>query len=203
MALISNGTTILDAGAVASGLGASLSVIKKLTASSSANLSFVQGSAGVDFQSHKEILFIFTNIHVSNDNTHFGFNASIDAGSNYNVAKTSGVIDCYHGEDGSGATVEFNGTASLAQATGIQRLTNDQGNANDENVSGYLHIYEASSSTFAKQFIASSSRMSHNDYAAHQMYGGYLNSASDVDAIQFSMSAGTIDSGTITMYGIA
>ena len=203
MALISNGTTILDAGAVTSGLGTSLSVIKKLTASSSANLSFIQGSGGVDFQSHKEILFIFTNIHVSDDNVAFGFNASIDAGSNYNVAKTSGGIDCYHGENGSGATVEFRGNASLAQATGIQRLTNDQGNANDEDVSGYLHIYEASSATFAKQYIASSSRMSHNDYSAHQMYGGYLNSASDIDAIQFITSAGTIDAGTITMYGIS
>ena len=41
MGLISNGTTIFDAGSMAAGLGASMTFIKKLTASSSANLAFV------------------------------------------------------------------------------------------------------------------------------------------------------------------
>ena len=47
MGLISNATTIFDAGAMASGFGGSMVFIKKLTASSSANLSFVHGASGV------------------------------------------------------------------------------------------------------------------------------------------------------------
>jgi flavodoxin len=36
------------------------------------------------------------------------------------------------------------------------------------------------------------------------MYGsGYGNTTSAVDAIQFKMSAGNIDAGTITLYGIS
>ncbi len=47
MGLISAASTIFDAGAMAAGFGGGMTFIKKLTASSSANLSFVDGSSGV------------------------------------------------------------------------------------------------------------------------------------------------------------
>ena len=48
MGLISNGTTIFDGGVIDSGVTkGSLTFIKKLTASSSANLTFVDGSSNV------------------------------------------------------------------------------------------------------------------------------------------------------------
>ena len=50
MAFISNGTTMLDAGAFSVSLG-SIVHIKTLTASSSANLSFVHGTSSVVFDS--------------------------------------------------------------------------------------------------------------------------------------------------------
>jgi hypothetical protein len=43
MGLISNGSTIFDNGSMASGFGGNMVFIKKLTASSSATLSFVDG----------------------------------------------------------------------------------------------------------------------------------------------------------------
>ena len=46
MGLISNGTTVFDAGAMSAG-GGSMTFIKKLTASHSATLSFVNGASGV------------------------------------------------------------------------------------------------------------------------------------------------------------
>jgi hypothetical protein len=33
--------------------------------------------------------------------------------------------------------------------------------------------------------------------------GGYFNTTSAIDAVQFSMTSGNIDAGTILMYGIA
>ena len=47
MGLISNGTSIFDAGSMAAGVGSSMVFIKKLTASSSGTLSFVDGSSDV------------------------------------------------------------------------------------------------------------------------------------------------------------
>ena len=60
MGLISNATTIFDAGALDSGIAkGAMTFIKKLTASSSATLSFVHGSSGVVLDStYKEYVFI-------------------------------------------------------------------------------------------------------------------------------------------------
>ena len=45
MGLISNGSTIFDAGSMASGFGGAMTFIKKLTSSSSATLDFLNGSS--------------------------------------------------------------------------------------------------------------------------------------------------------------
>ena len=77
MGLISNGTTIFDAGTMS--LGGSMVFMKKLTASSSATLSFVHGSGGVNFSTYKEYMFTFKNIHAESAVNSFNFNGSIDA----------------------------------------------------------------------------------------------------------------------------
>jgi len=63
MGLISNGSTIFDAGSMSAGFGGSMTLIKKLTASSSSTLSFVDGASSVVFDgTYKEYLFIITYI---------------------------------------------------------------------------------------------------------------------------------------------
>ena len=71
MGLISNGTTVFDAGAMS--LGGSMTFMKKLTASNSATLSFVHGSGGVDFSTYKEYMFTFKNIHAESAVNSFNF----------------------------------------------------------------------------------------------------------------------------------
>ena len=65
MGLISDGTTIFDAGALDSGLAkGAMTFIKKLTASSSGTLSFVHGSSSVVLDgTYKEYLFTFNNLN--------------------------------------------------------------------------------------------------------------------------------------------
>ena len=67
MGLISNGTTIFDAGALDSGLAkGSMTFIKKLTASSSGTLSFVNGASNVVLDNtYKEYIFTFKDIPYS------------------------------------------------------------------------------------------------------------------------------------------
>ena len=63
--------------------------IKKQTASSSATISFVHGTSDVVLDgTYKEYLFTFKDIHSANDQVHFQFNMSIDAGSNYITTNT-------------------------------------------------------------------------------------------------------------------
>jgi hypothetical protein len=57
MGLISNGTTLLDAGAIDSGVATgSMTLIKTLTASSSGTLSFVDGSSSVVLDNTYKVL---------------------------------------------------------------------------------------------------------------------------------------------------
>ena len=99
MAFISNGTTILDAGAFSVSLGAMVH-IKTLTASSSADLSFVHGSSSVVLNNTYPIYkFVFTDIHPATDSAEWTVNLSADTGGNYNVTKTTTLIQTYHNED--------------------------------------------------------------------------------------------------------
>ena len=75
-------------GSVSSG---SMTFIKKLTASSSSTLSFVNGSSDVVLDNtYKEYLFIFKNIHPATDGVNFTFNGSDDSSSHsYDITKTT------------------------------------------------------------------------------------------------------------------
>ena len=187
------------------GLG-SMTFIKKLTASSSATLSFVHGSGGVTLDnSYKEYLFTFKNIHPATDDKKFEFNMSVDTGSNYNVAKTTTWFQAYHAENDAGAALAYNTSVDLAQGTGFQTISGNVGIVSDSNVGGYLHLFNPSSTTFVKHFIASAVTNTSGtpSYVQNAYIAGYGNTTSAVDAIQFKMDSGNIDAGDICLYGIA
>ena len=204
MGLISNGTTIFDAGALDSGLAkGAMTFIKKLTASGSATLSFVHGSSGVVLDdTYKEYVFTFKNIHPATDNGVFSFNMSIDTGSNYNVTKTTTVFRTYHSEDDSAQALTYQGNEDLAQSTALQHLAY-QGNANDECMGGTLQLFNPSSTTFVKHFIYSGQFVQYQDSCQNWNVSGYGNTTSAVDAILFKYESGNIDAGDICLYGIA
>ena len=204
MGLISDGTTIFDAGALDSGIAkGAMTFIKKLTASSSGTLSFVHGSSSVVLDgTYKEYLFTFNNIHPATDNVDFMFNLSVDTGSNYNVVKTSSAFRAYHTEGDDGNFLRYETSADLVQATAFQGLTReDLGNANDKSVSGFLHLFNPSSTTFVKHFMATTQSVHEADSSDENFVAGYGNTTSAVDAIIFQANTGNID-GTIKMYGI-
>jgi hypothetical protein len=183
----------------------SMVFIKKLTASSSATLSFVHGTDGVVLDNtYKEYMFTFNNIHPSNNNPQFEFNLSTDGGSNYNVTKTSTYFRAYHTESGSSGFGYRTGQ-DLAQSTDFQNLTAELGNDNDHSLSGGLTIFNPSSSTFVKHFIFNTTNIynADPDYDFNNFGAGYGNTTSAVNAIRFQMSSGNIDAGDICLYGIA
>ena len=202
MGLISNGTTIFDLGATSAGIGSGMKFMKKLTASSSATLSFVHGSGGVDFSTYKEYMFTFKNIHAESAVNSFNFNGSIDAGSNYNVAKTTTYFSAYLNENDSSGTLEYSTSQDLAQATGFQKLAGTVSVDNDHALSGYLHLFNPSSTTFVKHFIWSCN-YGYETGTENPHGAGYFNTTSDIDAVRFQMTSDAIDAGDICLYGIA
>ena len=183
--------------------GGAWNFILKQTASSSATISFVQGSSGVDFSTYKEFLFTFNNIHPATDNVQFMHNGSIDAGSNYNVTKTNTMFEAEHSEGGGSGTLGYITGHDLAQSTDNAKFTYNCGNDNDQCVSGYMELFNPSSATYIKHFITVVSNTHNGDYVKNTYTGGYYNTTSDVDAIQFSFSSGNIDSGDFCLYGLS
>ena len=208
MALVKyNNNSISAVSSLASLPSGALVPIKTLTASSSSTLSFVDGSSGVVLDSTYPIyVFKFINIHPQTEGKEFGFNLSVDSGSNYNVAKTSTFFLAYNYESGGSAGLSYHGGGDLAQGTGLQQLATDQGADSDASLSGTLHLFNPSSTTFVKHFIATTNELylsgAVNSRSNANYIAGYGNTTSAVDAIQFKMNSGNIDSGTIKLYGI-
>tara|TARA_R100000664_G_scaffold3621_2_gene7946 strand:+ start:597 stop:1259 length:663 start_codon:yes stop_codon:yes gene_type:complete len=181
----------------------SLVLIKTLTASSSATLSFVNGSSDVVLDGTYPLYrFVYSQIHAATEGAAFQFNMSTDGGSNYNVAKTSTFFEALHNEGGSAQGLSTESGEDLAQGTGFQNIVKNFGNGNDECASGELYLFNPSSTTFVKNFIAESSGHHQSDYNLHDFCSGYGDTTSAVNAVQFKMSTGNIDSGIIKLYGI-
>tara|TARA_R100001079_G_scaffold109427_1_gene82049 strand:+ start:600 stop:1199 length:600 start_codon:yes stop_codon:yes gene_type:complete len=175
----------------------SMVFISKQTASSSSTISF---TSGID-STYKEYVFHFNNIHPATNNANFTFNMSIDSGSNYNVDKTTSFFYAYHNEGGSQTALQYRTDYDL-DGTGFHILAAEVGNGDDETASGYVHLFNPSSTTFVKHFLSRASHYQGSDYMIDNHTAGYGNTTSAVDAIQFKMSSGNIDAGTITLYGI-
>jgi len=178
--------------------GSSLVLISEQTASSSSTISF---TSGID-STYKEYIFKFIDIHPSVNQAAFQFNMSADSGSNYNVTKTSSMFRAYHNEAGNDTALAYHPQQDLAQGTGFQTIGYGIGTDNDQSLSGELYLFEPSSTTFVKHFIATCNLYEAGDYSQKQHLGGYGNTTSAVDAIQFKMDSGNIDAGTIKMYGV-
>ena len=125
MGVISNGTTLLDAGALDSGVATgAMTLIKTITASSDSTISFVHGASSVVLDSTYPIyLFKFIGIHPGTSNADLGILASTDTGSSYGVATTSTFFDSKHRENDTLATVEYITAFDSAQSTSLVKIT--------------------------------------------------------------------------------
>jgi hypothetical protein len=199
MAVVSGGTTLINNGALDSGVPTgSLILLSTQTASSSANISF---TSGID-STYDSYVFKFYNIHPATDNVQFEFNMSTDSGSNYNVTKTSSFFYSGHNESGTNTYLEYNVTQDLAQSTAFQPIAHEVGNDADQSCSGSLQLFNPASTTYVKHFIANTNIGQINNYTYNAYSAGYGNTTSAINAVRFQMSSGNIDDGIIKMYGV-
>jgi hypothetical protein len=171
-------------------------LISSQTASNSASISFTTGINST----YKEYQFWFVDIHPANDAVNFSFNLSTDAGSNYNVTKTTTFFRARHSEAGS-SEFGYQDTHDLAQSTSFQMIAENIGNGADESAGGYLTLFNPASTTYVKHFIATINSYNGNDHSRQEFMAGYGNTTSAINAVQFKASSGNFD-GTILMYGI-
>jgi len=179
--------------------GSAMNLISTQTASSSSTISF---TSGID-STYDEYVFKFYDIHPSEDSKKLEVNFR-DGGSSYDATKTttSFLAYTYEGSENPSA-LGYDTDLDVAQGTGVQPISSFCGNDNDQSVSGYLHLFNPSSTTFVKHFISKVSSSNHDNNAAILYIAGYCNVTAAIDGVQFKFNSGNIDSGVIKLYGIS
>ena len=180
-------------------IGGSLVLISTQTASNSSAISF---TSGID-STYKEYQFHFIDVHPVDNSVQFLVNFR-DGGTDYDATKTTTYFNTYHDEADSGTGVGYNTGQDLAQSTGDQTLGDNLGDDADASLSGYMYLFNPSSTTFIKHFIAQTTFMEQDStpYSMNSFTGGYCNVTAAIDGVTFKMNSGNIDSGVIKMYGI-
>jgi len=205
MALVKyNNNSISAVTSAASIPSGAMTHIKTLTASSSATLSFVDGSSDVVLDSTYPIyVFKFINVHASQNETWFQFQGSVDGGSNYNVSATTTNFVAHNRESGGNQGLNYYDSRDSANSTGYIYIAGwEQGIDNDQSISGSITIFNPSDTTFVKHFISKCNISHPSDFTANGYMGGYFNTTSAINSILFKMTSGNIDSGKIKLYGI-
>ena len=202
MGVISNGTTLLDAGALDSGVATgSMTLISTQTASNSATISF---TSGID-STYKEYQVHVINAHPEENGRVLSFQTDTGTNTSYNQTVTCTHFTTRHHEDASATSLSYDTGSDLAQSTNFIPLTSGStANNNDDNCCSILHLFDPSSTTFAKHFTVRTQNInSTSDPNSNESYvAGYFNTTTALTRIQFKFSSGDIDAGTFKLYGV-
>ena len=171
--------------------------ISKATASASASIEF---TSGID-STYKEYVFYFHSIHPQTDSVIFEFQGNASGETGYNETITSTAFFYQHNEIGTDAEVNYGIASDQAQGTAFQEIAREIGNGADECLSGYLQLFNPSS-TYVKHFMSTVNYYDKANYSKGVKTAGYFNTINAIDQIQFKMSSGNIDSGDILLFGI-
>jgi hypothetical protein len=185
---------ITTAGQLAQG---KMTLISSQTASGSASIEF---TSGID-STYPIYRFEFINIHPATDGVTFQVNFR-DGGSLFDATKTTTSFFTYHNENDTVTSLSYDTGEDLAQSTGKQTISTSLGNDADQDLCGTLQLFSPSSTTFVKHFITDTNMYSNSNFSVRYFIAGYCNTTNAIDGVQFAMSSGNIDSGTIKLYGI-
>ena len=162
-------------------------------------------TSGID-STYKLYIFKFIDMDIATGGQNFFMNGSIDAGSNYNVTKTTTSFWTNHDEDDTQGTREafsYKTGFDKASSTGGQLLNWGVSDDADACLAGELFLFDPSNTTYVKQFYATTTCMATSDIGTSTNYtGGYFNTTDNIDAMTFYFEEGNITSGIIKMYGV-
>ena len=175
----------------------SLTHIATQTASSS---SYIDFTSGID-STYKEYIFYFVNIHPNSSDDYFKFQGDTGTNTNYNQTITSTFFRTTHNEPDTFTDLAYRTGQDQAQGTSFQDLADGVDNDADGSLSGTLHLFNPSSTIFAKHFISTQQFMA-SDGSRQTFISGYFNTTNAITRLRFKFNSGNIDSGQILLFGL-
>lgn len=177
----------------------SMTLLQTQTASSSSTIDF---TSNID-STYDSYELHFFDVHPQSG-SRLAFQGTTD-GSNFNVTMTTTSFVTRHSEDNATADLGYNTGDDQAQGTSYQRLScgGTVETDNDASATGIIKLYNPSSTTFVKHFLATM-QIYNNDQASHNSYvAGYFNTTSAITGLSFKYESGNIDNGVFKLYGIS
>ena len=149
-------------------------------------------------------MFIFNDIHPETTGKHLNFQVDTGTNTDYNQTITSSSFKAYHQEDDSPLELVYNGSYDQAEGTAFQNISTDIIDDSDASCSGYLYLFNPASTTFVKHFMSVSNGMADGSppYSEVRYNAGYINTTTAITRVQFKMTSGEIQGGTIQMFGV-
>ncbi|MDP6772274.1 MAG: hypothetical protein QF704_16330 [Anaerolineales bacterium] len=183
---------------VNSALQGNMVFISSQTASSSSSVSF---TSGID-STYDEYVFYFVGINPATDSVEFSFQVNATGQSGFNETMTTTWHQAYHYENNSASGFGYHTGYDQAQGTSYQVFVGSLGSGSNECCAGQLHLFSPASTTYVKHFYSRLNENTANDISGDRWSAGYINTTSAITEIDFKMSSGNINEGTIYLYGI-
>jgi hypothetical protein len=169
-------------------------------------VSTVSITSGID-STYPVYEFHWVNIEPDSNGAAFTFQVETGTDSDYDHPMTTTYWQAYVNEDGSGTFLGYstgNDQATSGDGNGVpHRLAKEIGTDSDEGTSGILTLYNPSSTTYVKHFMASANSYQSNDATMSAYTAGYVNITAAITRVQFALSSGDIEAGTIKMFGVS
>jgi len=161
-------------------------------------------TTGID-STYDHYMFVLINCRPATDNVDFGFQTSINGGSGYGIAKVTTSFKAMHNEADSQASLTYSTGHDYPgnPSTEKQWIAYGIGNDADEGVSGIIHFFSPSSTTYVKHFYLRTNNYNASVETVDFFASGYWNTTSAINAFRFAMFSGNIAAGTIKLYGIS
>jgi len=178
-----------------------------ISTSTASNATSIDITSGID-STYDEYMFVMTDINPATRRSQFEFQVNAASQSGYNETITSTAFVAYHYESGASSGLGYTTGQDQAQGTAFQDIANENDNDADSNISGIIHLFNPSDTTYVKHFLVRTNvncdgSDEHDDpFLYHFHVAGYINVTAAITDIQFKCSSGNFD-GVVQMYGIS
>ncbi len=148
---------------------------------------------------YASLVFKFIHMQPATDNVHLRFSLGTGATPTYN----NDFYSMFATNQGHNSTTGHwaQDTSYFSWPNTYATLFKELGNGPDENCSGNLEVFNASSATYEKMFNASLTGHLYHDYMLCSWSSGGFNLATACTAIKFFFSSGNIANGIVKVYG--
>ena len=172
------------------------------TASDSSSIDFTSGIDGT----YNEYLFTIVNFTPATDGKRICFQVDTGTLTAYDQTITSATFSAGQSEDGGWSSLSYESSQDQGQGTALQKLSySGEANVASSGISGQLTLYDPSSSTYVKHFMATTNVQylsGSTTYCIALHAAGYINTTTALTRVRFAAEADNIDTGTFTLYGV-